>query len=86
MLQRLQELAAELVESSLDVPGFRECAIRVGGIWWVIRIGEAELVVRELTEAGEARSRASTPSSSAYRSASSRPGSSSGWPPALPLP
>ncbi len=54
MLHRLQELAAELVESSLDVPGFRECAIRVGGRWWVIRIGEAELVVRELTEAGEA--------------------------------
>ncbi len=54
MLHRFQELAAELVESSLDVPGVRECAMRVGGIWWVIRMGEAELVVRELTEAGEA--------------------------------
>jgi hypothetical protein len=54
MLHRLHELAAELVESSLDVPGFRECAIRVGGRWWIIRIGEAELIVREPTEAGEA--------------------------------
>ncbi len=59
-VHRLQELVAELVESSLDVPGFRECAMRVGGIWWVIRMGEAELVVRELTEAGEASAGKST--------------------------